>query len=198
MKNLFKIFFFILVFVNITKADSPLTSTLFDGVYNDIDIVKQAKKKGTINNKIAKFLHSKDNSIDEKAAVICAIGFNINGTDNAEHYSKIIFKKSLSELDIKSIDADDAFCIGYLQALDDYFHPAKAIPYLEAAQQELNTSFTAAVILAIVKAQEIMDNGDWCKMWDITYKVYNDKSLYTDMREGAKKIIKDYMILYKC
>jgi len=28
--------------------------------------------------------------------------------------------------------------------------------------------------------------------------VLDDASLYQDMREGAKKIIKDYMILYKC
>jgi hypothetical protein len=198
MKHIVKIFFYVLIFTSLTKADSPLTSTLFDEVYKDVDIVVQAKKKGAINKTIAKFLHSKDNNIDEKAAVICAIGFDINGKVNAEKYSKIIFGKSLSELDIKSLDAEDAFCIGYLQALDDYFNPSKAIPYLEAAQKELNTSFTAAIILALARAQEIMDKGDWCKMWDITYRVYNDKSLYTDMREEAKKIIKDYMILYKC
>lgn len=198
MKHIFKLFFFLLIFINFSKADSPLTSTLFDDVYKDINIVTQAKKKGTVNKKIAQFLHSKDNSIDEKAAVICAIGFEINGTHNAEKYSKIIFGKNLSVVDIKSLDAEDAFCIGYLQALDDYFHPSKSIPYLEAAYNELNTSFTASIILTLAKAQKIMDDGDWCKIWDMTYKVYNDKSLYTDMREEAKKIIRDYMILYKC
>lgn len=198
MKRLFKLFFLILIFINLSRADSPLTSTLFDNVYKDVDMVNYAKKKGSINKKIAKFLHSKDNNIDEKAAVICALGFDINGKHNAEKYAKLIFKKSLSEIDIKSLNGEDAFCIGYLQALDDYFYPSKAIPYLEAAHEKLDKSFTAAIILTLAQTQEIMDNGDWCKMWDMTHNVFNDKSLYTDMREGAKKIIRDYMILYKC
>lgn len=198
MKHLFKTFFFLFIFIQLSNADSPLTSTLFHSVYNDIDIVKLAENKKSINKKIAKFLHSKDNDIDVKAAVICAIGWDFNGTSNAERYSKFIFKKNLSELDVKSLNADDAFVIGYLQALDDYFHPNKAIPYLETAFEKNNTSFTAGIILALAQAQSIMDKDDWCKMWELTYHIYNDKSLYTDMREGAKKIIKDYMILYKC
>jgi hypothetical protein len=198
MKHLFKTFFFFLFIIQFSKADSPLTSTLFHEVYKDVEIVKLAEKKKSINKKIAGFLHSKENDIDEKAAVICAIGWDFNGTRNAERYSKLIFSKNLSELDVKSLDADDAFVIGYLQALDDYFHPDKAIPYLEAAYEIKNTSFTTAIILALAEAQSIMDKGDWCKMWELIYHVYNDKSLYTDMREGAKKIIKDYMILYKC
>jgi hypothetical protein len=186
------------LFSQTIRADSPLTSTPIYESYKDVSIVKSAHKKGAMNKKLADYLHSSKNEIDVKAAVVNAIGWDINGTDNTEQYSSIIFGKKLIELDIKTLSADDAFVIGYLQALDDYFHPEKALPYLEAAHEKNNTSFTVAIILALAQAQSIMDKGDWCKMWEIIRQVYNDKSLYTDMREAAKKIIKDYMILYKC
>lgn len=198
MKFFFYFLFLLILTSQTIKADSPLTSTPIYESYMDISIVKNAHKKGTINKKLADYLHSTKNDIDLKAAVISAIGWDFNGTDNAEQYSIKIFGKKLSELDIKTLSADDAFVIGYLQALDDYFHPEKSLPYLEAAHEKNSTSFTAAVILVLAQAQSIMDKGDWCKMWEITHQVYNDKSLYTDMREAAKKIIKDYMILYKC
>jgi hypothetical protein len=84
-----------------------------------------------------------------------------------------------------------------MQALDDYFHPSKALPYIEAAYKQNDQSFTAAIIYTLVRAQILMDS-DWCKMWEITHDVYNNKYLVGDLREGAKKIIRDYMILYKC
>jgi hypothetical protein len=197
MKLFFYFFFLLALTANTLKADSPLTSTPIHESYSDVAIVKNAHKKGAVNKKLADYLHSASNEIGVKAAIVNAIGWNINGTENAELYTNIIFGKKVNEIDVKSLGADDAFVIGYLLALDDYFHPEKALPFLEAAQEKNNASFTAAIILALAQAQNIMDKGDWGKMWEITYHVFNDKSLYTDMREDAKKIIKDYMILYK-
>jgi hypothetical protein len=160
--------------------------------------VVKAADRGKVTGEIARFLTSKDNSINEKAAVINAIGWKFEGTKHAEEFCKKVYKKSLKNINIDELDGDALFCIGYLQALDDYFNPDKALPYLEAAQKKNDQSLTVALILALAKAQNIMDKGDWCKMWEITRRVLDDKSLYQDMREGAKKIIRDYMILYKC
>ena len=198
-KNLFSKLILILFFLPLfSYADSPLTSTHICDVYTDVDMVVKAEKSGKVTRTITDFLLSKDNSIDEKAAAINAIGWKFEGTDNAEKFCKYAYGKPLSEIKTDELSSDELFCIGYLQALGDYFNPDKALPYLEAARRKDNRSLTVALILALVKAQSIMDKGDWCKLWGITRDVLDDASLYQDMREGAKKIIKDYMILYKC
>jgi DNA-binding phage protein len=182
----------------LSYSDSPLTSTDIYKAYDDIDMVRIAKKEGKITNDIADFLSSDTNSLDTKAAVVNALGWSINGTNNADLYCIYTYDRSLNNLNIKDLKPDELFCIGYMQALDDYFHPKKALPYLKAALEENDKSFTVAIILALTRAQSIMDGGDWCKMWAMTYKVLDNKYLVRDLRESAIKIIKDYMILYKC
>jgi len=184
--------------ISISKADSPLTSTPISDAYTDLDIVVKAQKKSKMTIQFAKFLHSSKNDIDEKAAVINAISWTFEGENNAELYAKYTFGKKLDELDLSTLKGDDLFCLGYLQALDDYFNPQKSLPYFEEAVKKNSTSFTVSLIYTLAKAQNIMDDADWCKIWDMTYQVLNDKSLYRDLREAAIKIIKDYMILYKC
>ncbi len=184
--------------IAISKADSPLTSTPISDAYTDLSFVIKAQKTSKMTKQFAKFLHSSKNDIDEKAAVINAIGWTFEGENNAELYAKYTFGKKLDELDLSMLKGDDLFCLGYLQALDDYFHPEKSLPYFEEAVKKNNTSLTVSLIYTLAKAQELMDKGDWCKVWEITYQVLNDKSLYRDLREEAIKIIKDYMILYKC
>ncbi len=196
--NLFIVLFTLLFLISLIKADSPLTSTPIHEAYTDVDIIVKAQKKSKMTKEFARFLHSGDNSIDEKAALINAIGWSFEGENNAELYSKYILGKKLDELDLSELKGDDLFCLGYLQALDDYFKPEKSLPYFEEAIKKNSTSLTVSLIYALAKAQEIMDKGDWCKMWEITYRTLNDKSLYRDLREEAIKIIKDYMILYKC
>lgn len=191
-------FLFLVLVFSTARADSPLTSTPIANAYTDLDIVVKAQKKGKMTMEFAKFLHDDGNSIDEKAALINAIGWSIDGKANAELYAKYIYSKKLDELILSELSGDDLFCLGYLHALDDYFNPKKSLPYFEEAEKKLNTSLTVSLIHTLAKAQDIMDKGDWCKIWDMTYKKLNDKSLYRDLRESAIKIIKDYMILYKC
>lgn len=200
MKKIKLILLLSIIFFSISqlRSDSPLTSTPICDAYTDLGIVADAQSKSKMTKKFAKFLHSSKNDIDEKAAVINAIGWTFEGEKNAELYSKYTFGKKLDELDLSALNGDDLFCIGYLQALDDYFHPEKSLPYFEGALRANNTSLTVCLIHTLAKAQSIMDDGDWCKIWEMTYQVLNDKSLWRDLREAAIKIIKDYMILYKC
>lgn len=200
MKKTRLIILSLVLFFNIHAllADSPLTSTPISDAYKDLDVVVRAQKKGKMTMEFAKFLHDGDNSIDEKAALINAIGWSVDGKNNAELYAKYIFDKKLTELDLPDMNGDDLFCLGYLQALDDYFNPGKSLPYFEESEKKINTSLTVSLIHTLAKAQDIMDGGDWCKIWNMTYQTLNDKSLYRDLREAAIKIIRDYMILYKC
>lgn len=192
-------FLFILIIAFTTsKADSPLTSTPISEAYSNLDIVVKAEKKGKMTMEFAKFLHSSDNTIDEKAALINAIGWSIDGKDNAALYAKYIFHEKLTKLNLKDLEGEDLFCIGYLQALDDYFNPAKSFPYFEEGAKKIRNSLTFDLIYTLAKAQNIMDDGDWCEIWNMTYRTLNDKSLYRDLKEAAIKIIRDYMILYKC
>ncbi len=197
-RNLITLLVFCFLSASPVKADSPLTSTPICDAYTDLPIVVQARSKSKMTKKFAKFLHSDKNDIDEKAAVINAIGWSIEGENNAELYSEYIFGKKPDELVLSELKWEDLFCLGYLQALDDYFRPEKSLPYFEEAVQKEYGSLTLSLVYTLAKAQNIMDEGNWCKIWEMTYQVLNDKSLFRDLREAAIKIIKDYMILYKC
>jgi hypothetical protein len=199
MKKLIFIIFALIISVNLLKADSPITSSDIYKAYTDVDMVKYAKKVGKMDEKIANYLNTNDVTIDVKAAVINAIGWEVDGTENAESYSRIIFSMPLKKLDLSSLNSDDLFCIGYLQVMDDYYHPKEAIPYINKAKELNNKSFTVAIISSLIEAQALMNNQEnWCKMWEIVYKVFDDKSIYNDMKDDARKIIWDYMIGYKC
>lgn len=184
--------FFLLLPLSIF-ADSPLTSTPICNAYEDKEIVMKAKTEGKMNSEIAQYLHKKSNPVDVKAAVINALGWDFNGKKNAEIYCSIVFEKQITESDISSLSANDNFVIGYLKALDDYFYPYKAVPFLREAQKEMNDSYTVSIILALVRAQ----NADFCSSWKYVNKVFRNKYLEKDLRKDAEKIIYDYMVLYK-
>lgn len=186
-------FIFLLLLPLSVFADSPLTSTPISNAYEDKEIVMKAKTEGTMNKEIADYLHEKTNPLDIKAAVINALGWDFNGKKNAEIYCGIIFGKQITESDINLLSAHDNFVIGYLKALDDYFYPYKAVPFLRGAQKELNDSYTVSIILALARAQ----NADFCSSWKYVNKVFRNKSLDKDLRSDAEKIIYDYMVLYK-
>jgi len=197
--NIITVIFILFIITVSLKADSPITSTPIDSAYKDVEIVKYAKKLGKMDEKIAEYLHSTENKIDVKAAVINAIGWSIDGTTNAKEYSLIVFSKSINKLILDDLNSDDLFCLGYLQVLDDYFHPKKAIRFIEKAKEFNDTSFTVAIIDALIRAQMLMnDQNNWCDMWKVVSKVFDDKQLVSDLKDTAKKIIYDYMILYKC
>ncbi len=73
-----KIIFFIILFSFLflslaVFADSPITSTDFYEAYFDVDMVKNAKDSGVLNNEIAGFLASPVKPLDQKAAVVNAL-----------------------------------------------------------------------------------------------------------------------------
>ncbi|MCX7921521.1 MAG: DUF5050 domain-containing protein [Clostridia bacterium] len=177
-------------------ADSPITSTPFSEAYMDVDIVKEAKESKIMTPKIAQYLASQTNPIDVKAAVINALGWDTDGKNNAAYFSEYLYKKSVKDLDLDTLEGDILFCLGYLTVMDDYFSPEKALPILEKAQVKLKDNFTVSIITSLVKAQTYMHTGEWYSVWKVTEEVLNNKALKSDLRPEALTIIIDYMGLY--
>jgi hypothetical protein len=40
-------------------------------------------------------------------------------------------------------------------------------------------------------------DSDWREVWKVTEKVFEDKKLKMDMKQKARDIIYDYMVLYR-
>lgn len=187
------------LFQKTTYADSPITATKFYEAYMDVKMVERAHLEGVMGLEIAEFLTSSENPIDVKAAVINALSWKFDGKNNAElyaYYLALLYHVSITELDTEFLSADEIFCIGYLTAMDDYFHPEKALPILEEAHKVMKESFTVSIIMALVRGQAVMDY-DWCEVWRLTEGVLQNKELKHDLRPEATKRIVDYMILYK-
>ena len=111
-------------------ADSPVTSTPFHQAYLDIEIVGEAKTSGVLTEKTFRYLSSPEHPIDVKAAIINALGWNIEGKKNSRIFSELLARernvslKTVQE-NFELLSADELFCLGYLQLMDDYFHPGK-------------------------------------------------------------------------
>ncbi|MDN3510417.1 MAG: hypothetical protein QY310_05075 [Candidatus Jettenia sp. CY-1] len=192
-------FIFSSIFSSTSYADSPITSTSFYEPYLDVKMVQRAHLEGVMGIEIAEFLSSPENSIDVKAAVINALSWKFEGKNNAEfymYYLALLYHVPFTELDTDFLSADEIFCLGYLMVIDNYFHPEIAIPLLEEAYEMKKDSFTISIILALAKAQMMLDK-DWCEVWKLTERVLRNKNLKQDLRPEATKLIINYMILYK-
>jgi len=186
-----------ILFCSLALADSPLTSTAFHKAYLDVAMVKQAKQKGVVDRAVADFLVDNKIALDVKAAAVNALGWSSDGKKNAEAFSRLAFDKPLKDVDINKLDAENLLCLGYMIALDDYFHADKALPYLEKAREKKPKSYTIAIVLALVKAQVAMDS-DWCQVWKTAKTVFDNNKLTEDpLRKEAMKIIFDYVVLYR-
>ena len=189
----------LLIFPIASYADSPITATKFYEAYLDVKMVERAHLEGVMGLEIAEFLTSPENSIDVKAAVINALSWKFDGKSNAElyaYYLALLYHVSVTELDTEFLSADEIFYIGYLTAMDDYFHPEKALPLLEEAHKMMKDSFTVSIILALARGQKVMDY-DWCEVWRLTEEVLKIKSLNRIYALRRMKMIVDYMVLYK-
>lgn len=181
------------------KADSPLTSTYFATSYYNYPIVSQAELAREVNDAVAAFLLDEKNPIDAKAAVINAIGWSYDGTKNADKFKEYLAKAkgiTTAQINLDNLTAHQLFCLGYLQAMDNYFELDEAINILEKAAAKNKTSFTIQLILNVTKSTKTMDT-DYCKVWSLTADVLNNKTLQRDMKTAAIQSVVDYMILYK-
>jgi hypothetical protein len=179
-------------------ADSPLTSTPIWYAYADeYAMVTHATEEGMMTEEIAEYLASEGVPIDVKAAVISALGWDTEPQTMAEEYCAFVYPDADGIPAPSDLSGEEALVIGYLQAMDDYFHPENALPMLAHARSEMPESLTVAVLHTLCEAQRLFDEvDDWYELWHMTALVIYDRELTGDMRVGAIRIIEDYMSLY--
>jgi hypothetical protein len=194
---------FILIFGCIFSlhADSPITSTHFHKAYKDIPmVVKAAQSDGILTKEMAAFLSSNKNPIDQKAALINALSWDIDGKDNSSLYFEFLAQKyygsKIDSFTLEPFTGDEIFCLAYLRAMDDYFNVLAALDIFDIAWMANDTSFTVSMIYAIVEAQDAMDY-DWCEVWLLIEDVLLDDMLVMDMRKESVTIILDYLQPYE-
>lgn len=175
-------------------ADSPLTSTMFWKAYRDVPQVLEAQDIGRLNTRLGYYLLSRA-PLDKKAAVINALSWNYEGRQNAMLFREILEQKYKTAAFEPRMSAEETFCLGYLTALDDYFHPERAAAYLDQARRRLPRSYTVAMVRGLNRGQ--MHFSNFKQVWADTAEVVNDKTLVKDLRPRAVAIVLDYMRGYR-
>ena len=160
-------------------ADSPLTSTDIASAYTDISAVVAAQGSATASDEVLAFLLA-DNPLDQKAAAINALGWDVEGQDNGRHFlSGLAATRGvpIDELALEQLSPDNKFVLGYLLAMDDYFEMgplvlgsigvrrASAVELLEQAAFALPQDFTAHYVKGLVVAQKLMYEQSWCAVY---------------------------------
>lgn len=181
------------------KADSPLTGTDFWQAYQDVPEVMRAREHQALDEVLIAYLMG-EHPIDHKAAVINALSWN----SKVQPRNFVVFEEMLAakydtvpEPDklVEHLTAHEAFCLGYINAMDQYTVPSFSLPYLYAARRQMPRSFTVAMLTSIVEAQDVYDQ--WEKIWPIVSKPTHKRDLVMDMRPAAKEAILAYLELYK-
>ena len=143
-----------------------------------------------------------DNSLDKKAAVINALSWDIDRKINA-----FLFKRYLKEkyqikddidLLIQVMNDEELFCLGYITVMDNYFSPENSLIYFDSTGDSIRQSYTFQIINALVKTQSLLeDQNNWCRIWKTINTVETNKKLKLDMNGEGRKIIIDYIKIYK-
>ena len=101
------------------------------------------------------FLMNLDILIDQKAALINALGWAYEGKNKAEMFSRYLFRahrfQTKSPL-LYALNRSELMCLGYLKLFDDSFHPEDAREILEKALKiKKPQNFTLNILTAIAQ-----------------------------------------------
>jgi|GEM_PF-422054 len=187
--------FLLFVFCNSLFADSPITSTDIYSGYKNEPIVAEAINNSILTEKLLEYLVSPQNPIAVKIAVINALGWDINGKNNADVFFQYLNKtntyKSIADF-MQKADGELLICMAYLKVMDDYFDVNEAVSMAQKAKSKSPKSYTVNIVCALIEAQKAM-SSDWCEVYQFTDRVRENKSLNDDMNETAKARIFGYM-----
>lgn len=181
------------------RADSPLTSTPFHQIFTEDKMVMKAAEEGVMSLEFGDFLTSPKVGIARKAALINALGWDVDGKHNSEmflYYLALKHREQLDTLELEELSAHEIFCVGYLTALDNYFEPADGLALLQYARELMPESLTVALITALAEGQVAMDE-DWSGVWPPVKAVLDNEHLEWDFPDPAFTIIMEYMSLYE-
>ncbi|HBL62133.1 MAG TPA: hypothetical protein DDZ80_28140 [Cyanobacteria bacterium UBA8803] len=194
-------------------ADSPLTTTEFAVVYQDVDIVRHVTRRG-LDQKVLKALSDPNVPHDVRAAIVNQIGWSNEPQQNAQLYLDYIArsrKTQPSNLKLTRLTSQEALALGYLLAMDNRFSlmspiggrgevlQANALTLLDTAAAKAPDDFAVALIRSIVEAQTVFDAGpdNWCEVYHTVNSTVEEFPGDRNMRPEAVDIIMDYMNSYE-
>ncbi|MEQ8190052.1 MAG: WD40 repeat domain-containing protein [Candidatus Eremiobacterota bacterium] len=205
------VIFFIFLLSLPVFADSPLTSTEFYNAYMDIEQVKNAKG-ATLNEDIFNFITDPYEPLDVRIAVINAMGWNINGTDNGRIFIDLMARKLNKvpgKIKISDLSSEEILCLGYMLSMDDYFtlspssetggevETSAPMTLVKKAALQKPDNFTIQLIASLVKAQSLLSSeSEWGNIYLTVNRVVSS-DLEKNMRKEAIGIIMDYIGSYK-
>ena len=210
MKKLFLLFALLISAVQLSFADSALTSTEFYKAYLDVPIVKAAAERPHHLSEVAKaYLFNEANPLDVKLALINAVGANPDGLATygeyieycIQHFPKSKYGlapgKRVTQQDVfKHASPEQKAVLVYLSAMSNYFNTAAMSKMVRMAMTTPRTdkqSFMLAI--GLVKAQIALDN-DWAEVYPIVYDCVN-KPRIKDMRPEAIDLVMEYINEYE-
>jgi hypothetical protein len=193
------------------RADSPLTSTDLASAYQELSVVRLARQEKVLQGEVLEFLLSSAPS-DRKAAVINALGWNIEGQNNGERFLEGLAAARgvrVEDLTFQDLSPEDRFVLGYLLAMDDYSNlsplqpnaseplwNATPLELLSQAAYALPNDFTVHFVWAIVQGQANFSSS-WCSIY-LTPKLVLEqfppkkRNMREEAVEGAMSYLKEY------
>lgn len=194
-------------------ADSPLTSTNFATVYQDVDEVVYAARH-RLDNKVFKDLSDPDVPHDVRAAIVNQIGWSNEPQQNATQYLDYVarsHKTQPSDLKLSVLTSEEALALGYMLAMDNRFslmspiggrgevQQANALSLLNTAVSKAPNDFSVVLIHSLIQSQYVFDSGpdNWCGVYETVNSVVQNFQGKRNMRPEAVKIIMDYIQLYQ-
>ena len=180
------------------RADSPLTSTDFHQAYADLPQVARAVASGTLDDELADYLLSPGTSYDEAAAVMNALGWDVDGKDN-----HLRLLRRLKATDPQAFERFRSgrgstrvlFAVGYLWAMGDYFDTRRAELLLAQARRQAPEFFAISLLHALVVAQS-KDVSDWCEVFKGPRETVARYPNGLEMRRKAVEIVLEYTDIY--
>lgn len=224
MKTLFALFLTIVMSLQL-KADSPLTSTYFAPAYKDVKAIArilemQSKNEAAvyvIDSDCIAFLDAKKNPLDQKIALINAMGFgNTSNTLMYKNHIAAKYKISLASIDslftgsleslevsasssinftARDISDSDLLSLIYMQVLGDYFNPILAINSIDYLYSLNKENQAVALVGCLIAGQFVMDY-DWCAVSHCTDVLYESNYVSDKMRPEALELVEAYIDLY--
>jgi len=182
-------------------ADSPATSTTFSEAYQDLPLIVEAQGSHVLTPAMAAFLSDAAQPLDQRLALVNALGWKFEGQNNA-----VLWLKHLQALKNQpgarpeqlALSAEEQLFLGYLMVLDDYFHPRPGVQWVRRGARQLWQSQSAQLVLAIVEAQDYINRAKlWCQIWLQTERALNNPRLNADLRPQARNVIVEYLQLYQ-
>ena len=192
-------------------ADSPLTSTDFYVAYLDIPLVKAAADNpNVLTDEMMAYLYDDSNPLDVKMALINAVGWNADerlstfpdymayctnhfpADKERSHPAGIVTWEDV----YNNASPDQWAVLVYLSAMADYSGLQTAGTLLEGAMQNSVNSESFMLPLALVWAQMKLYLGQWGYIYP-SFQIMFGGVEVKDMRPEARRIINEYIDLYK-